>query len=197
MRRASLLLLLTMLKVWGSCEDLNFFSSNNDVPFDEVEPNLLEGFFADVAYLGFNDNPLVNDDLLNSEEFLPTEPISDNFLTADDSTDCSSLSSFSRRIRVRSGSCSAKSERYLDVRTAEDVKKYWCSETNHLGFANIPVCNLLPNAGVKPSEHAPWPEIDISSIPPGFTSLAYCRISKFFHFCAMFEFTPSLKIRRA
>ena len=197
MCRASLLLLLTMVKVWGSCEDLNFFSANNDVLFDEVEPNLPDGFFANEAYLDFNGSPLVNDHLLNDEGSLPTEPVSDNFLAADDSTNCSSLSSFSRRIRVRSGSCSAKSERYIDVKTAEDVKKYWCSENDSLGFANIPVCNLLPTAGVKPSELAPWPEIDISSIPAGFISLAYCRISKFFHFCGMFEVTPSLKIRRA
>lgn len=194
MYHACLLLVLILMKVWGSCQNMNFFSSSNDISFDEIEPDLSDALFANEAELDINGSPLVNDDLLNNEGSLPTEPFSDNFLAANDDPNCL-FSSLSRRIRARSDSCSANPEKYLVVRTAEDVKKYWCSESDMLGFANIPVCNLLPTAGVKPSEVGPWPEIDISSIPVGFISLAYCRISKLVRVCSIVELTTLLKTR--
>ena len=185
------------MKVWVSCEDINFFSLDDDTSVDKIEPNLSDVLFTNEAEFNMNDNPLANDQLLNSDASFAIEPFSDNFLMASDEPNCSSFSSLSRRIRARSDSCSANPEKYLVVRTAEDLKKYWCSESVALGFANIPVCSLVYGAfGVRPSEQAPWPEIDISSIPKGFLTLTKCKISKLVHTHSIFESAVSLKIRR-
>lgn len=195
MSRTSFLLVLILMKVWACCKDTNFFSLNDDtLSFDQIDPNLSDNLFANEADFNINDQYLVNDELFNNEGYLPTEPFSDNFLAANDEPNCSSFSSLSRRIRARLDSCSTTPQKYLVVKTAEDVQKYWCSETVALGFANIPVCSLLSDAlGVIPSEQSPWPEIDISSIPEGFLTLTYCRICKFVHIYGICASKKSLK----
>lgn len=185
------------MKLWASCEDMNFFSLDDDTSFDKIEPNLSDDLFTNEAEFNMNDNSLVSDQLLNNEAYFPIKPFSDNSVMASDESNCSSFSSLSRRIRARLNSCSANPEKYLVVRTAEDVQKYWCSESDVLGFARIPVCSLVPEAqGVRPSEQSPWPEIDISSIPEGFLTLTQCKISKLMHIYGMFKSAVSLKIRR-
>lgn len=178
MCRLFYLVILIMMTVRSSCEDWDFFSSNNDLSLDDIEPNLPDdGSFANDFDLNIADDPSVNDDLSNIEEPYPIEEYSNNFLTAGNDLDCSSLSLLSRGVRARSdNSCAAEPEKYLIVKTDADVQKYWCSKTSILGFANIPVCNLL-NAGVRPSEQSPWPDIDYSTLPTGFTTLSLCRKS--------------------
>ena len=109
---------------------LNFFSANDDMSLDGFEPNLSDDIFANDYELHVDDNLFVNDDLLDINELFPTEQDSADFFAADNDLNCTSLSSLSRGIRARSGeSCAAKPENYLVVRTDEDIKKYWCSES--------------------------------------------------------------------
>lgn len=185
MCRASLLLFFIMMIGWSFCEDLNFFSSNNDISFDEIEPNLSNGLFSESSESNIDDDLFVTDDLLNVEQASsPTESVHDEFFAAaDDASKCSSFSP-SRKIRARSAaadSCSTNPERYLDVRTDEDVKKYWCSESGFLGFANIPVCNLSPNTQTTSNPNI-WADPKTSPPPVGFYTLPVCRIRKFHFF---------------
>ena len=168
MRRATILLILILDLMTGpsSCDDVDIFSSNNDLTFDEVESNLSDGLFTNEAGSDIGDN------------------LFDDFLAVDDSSCPSSFTLSRRRIRIRSDSCSATQsgsnpERYLDVRTDEDVKKYWCSESNYAGFSNIPVCNILIGAKF-PSNAFLHPDLEFSEVPAGFLTLTQCRISKFY-----------------
>lgn len=196
MRSFFVLLFLVVMTALSSSEDSNLFSSNNDMWFDEAERNMSDDFFVNESELNVADNPFVNDNPLNIEESYLTKQVSDDFLLADEYSDCPLLSLPSGRTRERSDSCTAKTETYLEVKKDEDVKKYWCSKGSVLGFANIPVCNLLA-LGVRPSEQTPWPDNDFPSIPSGFVNLALCRISKFIHVWGTFALTASLKTLRA
>lgn len=171
MRRAAILLVLILhvITCQSSYDDMDIFSSNNDFSLDEIESNLLDSLSTNEAGSTIGDNTL------------------DDFLALDDDSSCpSSFSPSRRRIRTRSdsSSCSATQswsnnnpERYLDVRTDEDVQKYWCSESNYAGFSNIPVCNLLPRAKI-PSNLLLHPDLEFVNVPAGFLTLTLCQISK-------------------
>lgn len=180
------------MTVWSFCEDLNLFPSNNndDISFDAIEPSFSDNLFSGNSESNVDDDLFATDDSLNTEIPLPNDSV--DHVSADDHPNCSASSTLSRRIRARLDSCPANppsKERYLDVRTDEDVKKYWCSETGLLGFGNIPVCNLLPTAE-KTSVPKGWTDFQTSPPPVVFYILPLCRMSKFISlFGAIFEFS--------
>lgn len=160
-------------------QDSNLFSDNGL----EADLNISDDLFANE--FGFNS---LNDFSLNVDGSYPDKQIWDDLITdsdlrADKDFVCSSSFLSSRRIRARLDSCAQSPEKaphYLEVKTAEDVKKYWCSQTNVLGIANIPVCSLFPDlVGVTPSENTRWHDIEFPSTPSGFVTLLQCRLSKF------------------
>lgn len=165
----------------SSYQDSNLFSENDW----EVESNIPDDLFANEPGLDTLDDFSLDVD----ESYLAMQTwddlIPDSDLLADNDVDCSFSSLSSRSIRARSDSDSCvqaqeKTPEYLVVKTAEDVKKYWCSETNVLGFTNIPVCSLLPDqVGVTPTENTRWLDLEPPSTPSGFFTLIPCRISKF------------------
>lgn len=208
MRRAiiPLILILNLMTKWSYCEDSDFFSSNeNLLSFNEVEPDFSSDDDLFTNEIGFNtgDNFFVDDDeddgFLNAESSLPIESVPTDLLATDrNPPNCFSLSlsSLSRRqIRARSSAvCPAQSgssgssgsnvvppETYLNVRTDEDVQKYWCSESDHTGFSNIPVCNLIPVPGVA-SDILLGSDLQDVVLPKGYLTLVLVQISKFSFF---------------
>lgn len=205
-----LVLNLSLMAGWSSCEGLNiFFSNDNLLSLDTVEPDLYsdENLFTNEVGSNIGDNTLTDDDdddgFLTAEEPFPIDSIPNDFsVTNNDPPNCFSSSSLSRRrIRTRSsvaeennGVCPASQSgssgstgsnshdtpgKYLDVQTDEDVQKYWCSESDHVGFSNIPVCNILPLRGI-PSDKLLHQDLKSVALPVGFLTLAVVRISKFF-----------------
>lgn len=162
----------------------------HDLLGDDVASNVDNGLLVGgVDNLGFN-----IDESYLAEPFQNDFQISDtNFLT-DKSDDCLSTPSPVSRVRARSGVC-ANNGRYIDVQTAEDVQKYWCSESSLVGFANIPVCNLY-EGGLTPSTE------DLLTYRPGptlpfmpFTSLLICQLSKFSHIQRTMDLHPGKRPR--
>lgn len=141
----------------------NLFS-NAELLASEIGPNMDDNLFANDS-----GSDIVNDDLSSDvdESFLTEQTpddfqITDSDLLADDGHDCSLPSS---RVRARSDFC-AKETHIFEVKTNEDVKKYWCSQTDLVGLANIPVCNK-------------WTGGVITTPATSIVFLQLCKLSKF------------------
>lgn len=151
----------------SNTQSSNLFLSDELLASD-LDSNVNDDLFSYVSGSGIVDDVFISDLLPDMNEPLSTQNIPNDFfvtdpnLLADDVRDCTSSLS---RVRTRSDFC-AKERHYFDVRTAEDVQKYWCSELIINGFAFIPVCNL-------------WLDGAITDPKTLFTSLQIGRLSRF------------------
>ena len=166
-----------MLGISNSSQESDLFSLDDHLLSDEAESNRPDDLFASNSGSGITDDLFLNDVSSNLDEMSLTGSIPDDFQIADsdllsppNDPECSWSPSSSNRLRAREGPfCRQDSAtknappRYLEVKTDDDVKKYWCSETSIVGFANLPVCN---RATILPSS------------PSWFVTLALCRLSK-------------------
>ena len=128
--------------------------ATDDVTIDnDIDSALTDDMFASDS--GFDST---DDSLLNVNGGLSDFQFTDENLAIDGSSDCSSSSPL-RRNRARTDSCSANPSnqpsdpplRYLEVKTAEDVEKYWCSKiVPDVIPMNIPVCMTIYGSEV------PW-----------------------------------------
>ena len=188
MRTIFFSLSLVVMAIKSNSQDSNLFSDtglkadlniSDDLFANESGFDSLNDFSLDVDGSSYPIKQQTWDDLIITDSDL-------DLLTDKDSVCSFSSLSSSRRIRARLDFCAQpppeKAPRYLEVKTAEDVKKYWCSQTDILGIANIPVCSLFPDlVGVTPSENTRWHDLSSfpSTPPSGFVTLLQCRLSKF------------------
>lgn len=148
--------------------------SSNVLRDDEPSAGDIESDMSDDLFANGYGSDMVDDLFMNdlpsdvNESFPPPQNPDDlhladsNLLAADDDDDCPLSSS---RVRVRSDFC-AKEGHMFDVRTNEDVQKYWCSQIIVEGFASIPVCNL-------------WLEGATFDVQSSIATLQICRLSRF------------------
>ena len=154
------------MKVSNTQSSNLFFS--DELLASDLESNVNDDLFTYDSGSGIVDDAFISDLLPDMNEPLSMQQIPDDLyvtdqnLRPDDVRDCTSSSS---RVRARSNFC-AKERHYFDVRTAEDVQKYWCSQIIIDGSALIPVCNI-------------WLEGAITNPETLFTSLQIGRLSRF------------------
>lgn len=150
----------------SSTQSSNLFLSDELIA-DDLELNMNNDMFADDSGPDILDDVLISDLSSDANEPLSTQQILDDIYPTDSNllTDDVHVCALSpSRVRARSDFC-AKQNHYFDVRKAEDVQKYWCSQIIIDGFAPIPVCNMwLDGARSDP---------ETSSV-----SLEICRLSK-------------------
>lgn len=197
--------LLWVAFVVASVDDpnqMNLFDDDDGIQWniDETDSSLEDPLF-DVVNIN-NSNNEATLAALTDEIFL--DKLNWDLVTvADDqsspSSDCSpalsSSSPLSRsRLRGREtdgGFCVRKDGTGIDFRSAEEVRKYWCSETGVAGFLNIPICRAY-----SPD----FPEFELEVGVTGIVNLENCYGSTFwfikeilFRCCCFLFFSSDLK----
>lgn len=134
-------------------QDWDLFSGDDVMINNDIDPDMSNDLFADDLESNIADDSSLNVNGVPSDLTFPTEN-----LATDSSSDCSPSSPLNRN-RARSDFCAETPSdqpsdlplRYLEVFTAEDVNKYWCS----LIVPDV-IPMIIPVCLTPPGWESPW-----------------------------------------